>query len=100
MQVARKWIELMEQGDSSVSRLYAPEARLQAGAVTFLGRKAVQHYLGASALFRARLPKIEFHGAGDTVLVQWLRPDDARFAVLQTATRLKVAHGQIVEQRL
>ena len=96
LEVARSWSRTLAEGDlHSALSLYAPDATVYAGNVSYFGRRQVQAYWEASPLLGiGRSPRIT--GDGNVGVVVWDRPGlPARVEV-----RCRVEHGRLVEQRV
>jgi cold shock CspA family protein len=101
--VARAWLEAMAEGDLRAAlHLYAPDAVVHLTDGDQAGYRAVQRFLEGSVLLDVRHPDIEVEERDSLVHVRWQlsNVDAARtpLADRRTTTRLRVEHGQIVEQ--
>lgn len=97
LQVARRWVEALERGDVlGAVELYAPDAKLLLEGQTFAGRAEIQGCLGSRSILGTHPWNVEIQGDGDA-LVRWgsLDPD-----VPPGEARTRVAHGEIIEQRI
>ncbi len=91
--VARKWIELMEIGDlEAVLQLYHPDASYHATGTTATGHDVIHGRLTGSVLLGTRLVSVEFHGTDDTIVIDW------EGLVGTTGTKLWIGNGRIAEQ--
>ena len=101
--VARAWLEAMAEGDvTAVLRLYAPDAVVHVPGGDLAGRRAVQGFLNGSVLLGVRHADTQVRERGPLVHVRWPASDvdltRTPIADRRRTTRLRVAHGQIVEQ--
>lgn len=97
-EVARVWMRLLELGDLPTALLlYSPDARLHTEDGTVVGRADVGPVLAGRGLvgFRPRNPEVREEGG--TVVVRW---EERAETDLTLATRMRIAHGRIVEQSL
>jgi len=95
MDVARRWVLAMEDGDLEMALLlYAPDARLHVGSDTFEGHPDVQGYLPACPLLGLEADDVEVRGENDVARIAWHPLGDQPGG----ETRLRILHGQIVEQ--
>ncbi len=96
LEVARSWSRMLAEGDlHSALSLFAADATVHVGDVSYSGRRQVQAYWEASPLLGVgRLPRIT--GDGNVGVVVW---DDPGFPAL-VEVRCRVEHGRLVEQRV
>ena len=87
---------------TAILHLYAPDAVVHFPDGDRAGHRAVQRSLEGSALLGVRHSDIEVREEGSMAHVHWRssKVDVARTPILdrRTSTRLRVEHGQIVEQ--
>lgn len=101
--VARTWMEAMFEGDLSAAMShYAPDAVVHLPQGDQVGHRAIQAFLDGSVLLGVRHSDTEVEERGSLVRVRWRASnvDAVRTPVRErsTTTRLRVEHGQIVEQ--
>jgi hypothetical protein len=94
MEVVRRWLHLMEEGQPGALMLYAPDARLHRGTLTLSGRRSIAPQL---ADIRSQFATAEFDliGEDDGVLLRRRSPEGRASG---RDLRFHIAHGQIVEQ--
>jgi hypothetical protein len=95
--VAEDWLQHVRRGelDDAVAR-YAPDAVIHVGEVVTSGREAARRALVECPLFAHPRPSVGLEDEGDVVVIGWGNAD----GVSGGLTRLRVRHGEIVEQWL
>lgn len=95
MRLVRGWSDAMARGglDDALT-LYAPNAVIHSGGEDARGRGPMASALESMVCFGREFPASSLHGDDADVIVEWAaRPD-----MDVTVARLRVAHGEIVEQ--
>ena len=96
-EIAEVWLRHVRAGelDDAVAR-YAPDAIVHVGAISTAGSDAVRRALVACPLFGHTEPTVGIEDEGDASVIGW-GPAEGVAAGL---TRLRMQHGEIVEQWL
>jgi hypothetical protein len=97
MRLARAWSDAVARGGlDDALLLYAPDAEVHIGAEIVSGRRHVAGALEALSVFGEEQPADELEGDADDVIVRWAARDERP----EWATRLHIAHGEVVTQWL
>jgi hypothetical protein len=97
-ELARTWLDLLEAGDLHTALLfYAPDALLHTDDGTVEGRKDIEPVLADRHLVGIRPRNPQIVGENDVIKVSWEAGAEETPAA---STRLRIAHGKIVEQWL
>lgn len=95
MDVARRWVLAMQEGDLEMALLlYAPDARVHVGSDTFEGHPDVRGYLPECPLLGLGGDDVGLREEDDVARIAWHPLGDQPGG----ETRLRILHGQIVEQ--
>lgn len=96
LEVVRHWVDLVEQGTlDAAAFLYAPDVRVHGPDGESVGPHAATTALGSAPPVLEGLRAVTIRGEDDSVVVEWAPPGSS---TTTWATRLRVDHGEIVEQ--
>jgi hypothetical protein len=97
LQLARGWSDVIARGGlDDALLLYAPDAECHLDAEVLGGRRHLASALERVPVFGLEQPADELTGDDGDVIVRWAQRDDRP----AWATRLRIAHGEIVAQWL
>jgi cold shock CspA family protein len=97
MRVAHAWAEAVARGElEAVTHLYAPDVELHLGPRVGAGRRRAEAFLLDADLLGTRTLDAVLRGDTGYVVIKW-RAETGHHPIY---SRLRIAHGQIVEQWL
>jgi hypothetical protein len=95
--IAEDWLRHVRNGElDDAAATYAPDAIIHVGAVETAGREAARRALVACSLFAHPEPSVGLEDEENAVVIGWGSAEGVSAGV----TRLRVSHGEIVEQWL